>query len=115
MAKVQAVQNAAFATVYGFQAGVEIKHSSGIGLHGRFNYQKGEEELDDGTTSPLRHAAPYFGTAAVFYSGEKFRLDLYSKFSGEVSYENMPQEEISKDYMYARDENGNPYSRHGTH
>lgn len=110
MAKVQAVQNAAFATVYGFQAGVEIKHSSGIGLHGRFNYQKGEEELDDGTTSPLRHAAPYFGTAAVFYSGEKFRLDLYSKFSGEVSYENMPQEEISKDYMYARDENGNPYS-----
>lgn len=110
MSKVQAIQNAAFAVVYGLQAGIEAKLPSGFGIFGRFNYQKGIEELEDGTTSPLRHAAPWYGMGSMFYNKGQLRADFYVNFSGEVSYENMPQEEISKNYMYAEDENGNPYS-----
>lgn len=110
MSQVQAIQNAAFATVYGVQAGLEIKLKSGFGFMTRFNYQYGVEELDDATTSPLRHAAPYFGVAHLTYSISKLKLDLYTMYSGEVSYEKMPAEESGKAYLYAIDDNGDPYS-----
>lgn len=110
MSRVQALQNAARATVYGIQAGLEIKHPSGFALSSRFNYQQGEEELDDGTTSPLRHAAPWFGVSNLTYTAQKLKLDLYASYTGEVSYENLAQEEQDKDYLYAKDANGNPYA-----
>lgn len=110
MSQVQAMQNAAFATVYGIQAGLEVKLPAGFGISGRFNYQVGEEELDDGSTSPLRHAAPFFGTASLTYSADKLKMDLYAAYSAKVSYEDLPPEEQGKDYMYALDDNGNPYS-----
>lgn len=110
LSQVQAIQNAARVTVRGFQAGLEAKLPAGFGLSARFNYQKGEEELDDGSTSPLRHAAPWFGIARLKYSANRLRLELNALFNGEVPYEDMPQEERSKDYLYAKDANGNPYS-----
>lgn len=60
MSKVYAIQNAAFAKVYGFHAGIEIKLSSDFNISSRFNYQFGEEELDNGDISRSRHAAPSF-------------------------------------------------------
>lgn len=110
MSKVQALQNASEAYVWGIQAGVELKLSSGFGFSSRFNYQYGEEKQDDGTTSPLRHAAPLNGTAHITYSAKKLKLDFYVLFSGKVAFEDMPEEEKGKDYMYAKDSNGNPYS-----
>jgi hemoglobin/transferrin/lactoferrin receptor protein len=110
MSQVQAMQNAAFATVYGLQAEVEVKIPLGFGFSTQINYQKGEEELDDGTTSPLRHAAPWFGMTSLTYSADKLKIDFYATYNGEVSFENLPPEEQGKDYMYAKDDNGNPYS-----
>jgi hemoglobin/transferrin/lactoferrin receptor protein len=110
LSRVQAMQNAAFATVYGVQAEIEVKIPGGFGFSSQFNYQKGEEELDDGTTSPLRHAAPWFGMSSLTFSADKIKMDLYATYNGEVSYKNLPPEEQGKDYMYAKDEDGNPYS-----
>ncbi len=92
MSRVQAMQNAAFATVYGIQAGLEVKMPAGFGFFTQFNYQKGEEELD------------------FTFSADKVKIDLYANYSGEVSNENLPPEEQGKDYMYALDDNGNPYA-----
>ena len=110
LSQVQAVQNAARATVWGLQVGLEAKLPAGFGFSARFNYQKGEEELDDGSTSPLRHAAPWFGVTRLKYATGRLRLELNAFLNGEVPYEDMPQEERSKDYLYAMDDNGNPYS-----
>lgn len=110
LSQVQAIQNAAFATVYGVQAAAEIKLNAGFSISSAFNWQKGSEELDDGTTSPLRHAAPWFGKTALNFSTQKLRMSLYSVYSGEVSYANLPEEERGKAYMYAVDTDGNPYS-----
>ena len=110
MSQVQAIQNAANATVYGIQAGVEIKLPEGFGITSQLNWQKGEEELDDGTTSPLRHAAPIFGITSLTYTAHKLKLDFYGLYSGEVPYSKLPQEEQGKSYMYAIDADGNPYS-----
>jgi hemoglobin/transferrin/lactoferrin receptor protein len=110
LSRVMAIQNAAQAVVRGIQAGLEVRMPAGFGLISHFNYQKGEEELDDGTTSPLRHAAPWFGISHVTFSVPKVKLDFYAVYNGEVSNENLPPEEQGKDYMYAADENGKPYS-----
>ena len=110
LSKVQAIQNAAQATVRGVEAALEIKLPAGFGLLSHINYQKGEEELDDGSTSPLRHAAPWFGITHILYSAHKMKIDLYSVYNGEVSNAKLPPEEQGKDYIYAVDKNGKPYS-----
>lgn len=110
MSKVQAVQNAAKATVYGFQAGFDVKLPSGFGISSVFNYQIGEEELDDKTTSPSRHAAPYFGNSSVSYTSGKLNLMLYAHYSGAKTFEQLPFEEQSKTEIYAIDKNGKPWS-----
>jgi hemoglobin/transferrin/lactoferrin receptor protein len=110
MSKVQAMQNAAYAYVYGVQASIEIKLPLDFKILSKFNYQKGEEELDDSSMAPLRHAAPWFGNTHLIWKHERFTADLFAIYNGKVSNENLAPEEQSKDYMYAIDADGNPYS-----
>ncbi len=110
MSRVFAIQNAASANVYGMQAAVELKLPAGFSFFSNLTWQKGEEELDNGTTSPLRHAAPFFGMARLRYAMPKVMLELNTHYSAEVSYDEMPEEEKGKSYMYAIDADGNPYS-----
>lgn len=110
LSKVQAIQNAASAHVYGIQTGITVKLPAGFGFSSQFNYQKGEEELDDGTTSPSRHAPPAFGVSRITYSANKLNMQLYAIYSAKKSFKELPEEEIGKDYLYAIDNNGNPYS-----
>lgn len=110
LSQIQAIQNAASAYVWGIQTGVELKLPAGFGFSTRFNYQKGKEELDDGSKSPLRHAGPWFGSTHLTFSAQRLKMDLYAVYNGEVSYDNLAEEERSKTYLYAEDENGNPYS-----
>lgn len=110
LSKVQAIQNAAQAKVYGVQAGLEVNLPGGFNFLSRFNYQTGEEELDDGSIDPLRHAAPFFGNVQSSYTFNKFIFNLSYYFNSEVSYENLASEERGKTYMYATDLQGNPYS-----
>lgn len=108
--QVLAIQNAASATVYGVQAGIEFAMTKRILITSRYNFQKGNEELDDKTTSPSRHAAPSFGLTRLSYLNKKLRVELTSQYSGEVSYGKMPLEEKGKPHLYAKDNLGRPYS-----
>jgi len=110
LSNVQAIQNAANAKVYGIQAGIEVKSVSGFYFHVDLNFQKGEEELDNGEKSPSRHAAPFFGVSRLGYANSKLDLQLNAQFSDEVSYEDLAEEERGKPEIYAIDANGNPYS-----
>src|SRR5690554_1507857 len=110
MSKVQAIQNSAVANIYGVQFGMELKLPKGFGFTADFNFQKGEEELENGETSPMRHAAPFFGTSRLNYSRDKLSLELNVIFNGKKDFSDMPDEEKSKKEIYALDENGNIYS-----
>ncbi|MBE3086183.1 MAG: TonB-dependent receptor [Bacteroidetes bacterium] len=59
---------------------------------------------------PLRHAAPVFGSTHLIYERSKLKADFYSSYNGPKKFEKMPPSEIEKPYMYATDENGNPWS-----
>jgi len=110
MSKVQAIQNAASAWVYGVQADVEADLLAGFGLRAHFNYQIGEEEIDDGSTAPLRHVAPMYGGLHLTYARNRMQADFYGTFNGEISYNNLAPSERDKAYIYALDGNGDPYS-----
>ncbi len=110
MSKVQAIQNAAKATVYGLQAGVEIQLGGGFNLSSDINFQEGEEELEDGTTSASRHAAPLFGNVRLSYRHEKLSLQAYTNFQSERSAKDLAVEERDKTEIYALDNNGLAYA-----
>ena len=110
LSQVQAIQNATKANVFGFQAGVEVKLPSGFGFSSDFNFQKGEEELDNGDKSPSRHAAPFFGVTRLSYATEKFDFQVNIQYSAKKDFEDLPEEEKGKTEIYAVDSNGNPYS-----
>lgn len=110
LSRVQAIQNAATASVYGLQAGIEVQLPLGFGISSDFNWQVGREEMDDGTISASRHAAPWFGVTRLTYRYKTLLIELNGQYSGAVSYENLPITEREKDFIYATDENGNPYS-----
>lgn len=110
LSQVEALQNAASANVFGVQAGFEVKLPVGFGFSSDFNYQKGIEELDDGTKSPSRHAAPWTGVSRLSYTYSKLTLQLYSVYSGGKKFKDLPEEEKGKPEIYAVDDEGNPYS-----
>ena len=108
--KIQAIQNAAVARVYGLQASLNVVLPVNFNFSADINFQKGEEELDDGTISPSRHAAPFFGVSRLGYKMEHLRVLLYIDFQGEKSHNDLPVSEQSKDEIYAKDENGENYA-----
>lgn len=110
LSKTYSIQNAAFAEIYGFHAGFEIDLPLGFYLSSRYNFQIGKEEMNSGATSKSRHAAPAFGLSTLGYKKEKIHLQFYAVYSASVSYENLNEEERQKPAIYARDENGKPYS-----
>lgn len=109
LSQVQALQNAARATVYGLQAGIDVEFGRGFSLKSDINIQIGEEELDDGTTSPSRHAAPTFGVTRINYKKGKLNWQVYAMYQAYRSFEDLPIDEQGKTEIYALDEVGRPF------
>ncbi len=108
--KVQAIQNAAKAYVYGFEFGMEAFFTENLSMQSNLTLTEGIEEEEDGTDSPGRHVAPTFGDVHVIWKNQRFKADLFIAYNGEISNENLAATEIGKDYIYELDANGNPYS-----
>ncbi|MFN3341288.1 MAG: TonB-dependent receptor domain-containing protein [Flavobacteriales bacterium] len=110
LSRVQAVQNAAEARVYGMQAKLDVKLKSGFGFSSQINIQKGEEEMENGEVSPSRHAAPTFGLTRLSYSKGNINIQVYAQYSAAVVHDRLNPEEQLKTEIYARDANGNTWS-----
>lgn len=109
LSRVQALQNAAEARVWGVQGGIEAILYKGLRLKASSSWQYGEEVLDDGSTALLRHAAPWFGALSLQYETKAWKADLSWQVNAGVPAGDLPPEEQGKDYLYALNENGQPY------
>ncbi len=109
LSRVQAIQNAAQAQVYGIHTGIELKLPSGFELTSDVNWQKGTEEMDDGSISAARHAAPWFGATRLWFRAQNLVVQGYTQYSGGFSHNELPVEEQSKTEIYALDAQGNTY------
>ncbi|CAZ95507.1 TonB-dependent receptor plug domain-containing protein [Zobellia galactanivorans] len=110
LSSVQAIQNAAKAYVYGLEFGAEVFFGDKLSAVANLTLTEGIEEEDDGTESPGRHVAPTFGDLHFIYKGQKLTADLFLNYNGEISYGDLATSERSKTYIYAVDEEGNPFS-----
>ena len=110
LSNVQAIQNAAKAYVYGFEFGIEAFMNNKWSFMGNLTLTEGTEEDENGTDSPARHAAPTFLDAHIIYKNQKLKADLFLNYNGEISFDDLAISERSKDFIYASDNNGNPFS-----
>lgn len=107
--QIQAIQNASKANVYGGIFSTEINIDRHLKFFTKINYTKGEEELDNGKMSPLRHAAPLFGNIGLRYQNRFAQILFETEYNGEIKAEEMPLSERKKTYMYALNSDGKPY------
>ena len=109
LSNVQAIQNAAYAKVYGLEVGMQYVFSDELKLRSQYNIIRGYEN-EDGEEIPVRHAAPDFGNTHLIWESKKWTLDAFAMYNSELSNSEMAPSELSKDYIYAKDNNGDPYA-----
>ena len=109
LSNVQAIQNASKAWIYGVEVGAQLKFSEHLKLTTQYNVIGGTEE-DNGIEVPVRHAAPNFGNTHLVWQNNQFQFDVFAVYNNELSFYQLAPSEIEKDFIYALDENGNPYS-----
>lgn len=110
LSQVQTIMNAANAHSYGLEARLDVYFNRHLSMFSMANFQNGEEELDNGEKAALRHSAPFMFRGGFNYKSRNFRAEIYALYNDEVSNEELSPSEAEKDYMYAIDQNGNPYS-----
>jgi len=110
LSNVQAIQNGGRAEIYGFEVGVEINFSENIQLTSQYNITDGFQEEEDGSKVAVRHVAPQFGNTHLRWKFNKLKLDAFADYNGKFDFEDLAPIEQNKDFLYAKDKNGNPYS-----
>lgn len=109
LSDVQAIQNASKEWIYGFEAGIRFNISKRLKLTSQYNILGGTED-DNGIEVPVRHVAPNFGNTHLVWKNEKLQIDAFAEYNSELSFDQFAPSEQSKEFIYALDENGNPYS-----
>ncbi|MGZ2368571.1 TonB-dependent receptor plug domain-containing protein [Ancylomarina sp. YFZ004] len=104
--QVQAIVNDDKATIYGFSLKANAQLTSKLVLNAYYNRSKGEYK--DG--SPLRHVPPTFASMALKYKSKKLKSNLSVEYNGEISNKDLADTEQDKPHLYAKDDNGLPYS-----
>lgn len=109
VSRVQAIQNASKAWIYGLEVGAEINFTNYLKLALQYNIIGGTEE-SDGIEVPIRHIAPKFGNAHLTWQKKKLKLDVFLEYNDELAFNQLAPSETEKSFIYALDGNGNPYS-----
>ena len=109
LSNVQAIQNASKAWIYGFEVGAKVNFTNHLLLTSQYNIIGGTE-VEDQIEVPIRHAAPNFGNTHLVWNTENIKLDFFANYNAQLSFNQLAPSEIEKDFIYALDQNGNPYS-----
>lgn len=110
LSRVQAVQNAASASVSGVQAGIRLELGDGWVVRSTFSYQRGtEREGDDQPGFPLRHVAPPFGVTTLSYVWGRWHVEGSLRYNAAMRFEDLALSERNDPWSYARDAMGRPH------
>ena len=109
LSNVQAIQNASKSRIYGFEIGAEIIFLKTLKFTSQYNIIGGTEN-NNGIELPIRHVAPNFGNTHIIWNKRNLKVDLFVEYNHELSFNQLAPSEIEKDFIYALDDNGNPFS-----
>ncbi len=108
---VESLQNAAKATVYGFQASAEYYFNPSLSVQTHANWINGKETDDSQNAQvALRHAPPFYGSTLFKYRNKKVFAEVSANYNSQIKNEDLAPTEQAKKEIYAKDANGNPYS-----
>ncbi len=109
LSSVQSIQNASKSWIYGFEIGAQVNFNEAFKLTSQYNIIGGTEETDD-VEVPVRHVVPNFGNTHLIWQKDKLKVDGFVKYNNALSFNQLAPSEAGKDYIYALDDNGMPYS-----
>jgi hemoglobin/transferrin/lactoferrin receptor protein len=109
LSEVQSIQNASKSWIYGFEIGAQVNFSNALKLTSQYNITGGTEETD-GVEVPVRHVAPNFGNTHLVWQNKSLKVDGFLNYNNTLDYSQLAPSEKEKEYLYALDQNGNPYS-----
>ena len=110
LSQIQALQNGSKSLIYGLEFGTNMIISKNLSLKSQLNLIAGHELNELPFALPVRHIPPNYGNLHLVFNSGKLTLDGYINYNSEISFDNLAESERGKSYMYALDENGNPYS-----
>ncbi|WP_407557032.1 TonB-dependent receptor plug domain-containing protein [Winogradskyella sp. 4-2091] len=108
LSTVQAMQNASKAWIYGFEVAMDVNFSKHLQLRTQYNIIGGTED-NEGVEEPTRHVAPNFGKTHLKFKKNKLLIDGFLVYNSKFTNSQLAPSETEKDYIYAKDSNGNPY------
>lgn len=109
LSNVQSIQNASKAWIYGFEVGLKVAISNQLQVTSQYNIIDGSEAAG-AVEVPIRHIAPDFGNTHIVWTSNNLKVDLFANYNSELPFNKLAPSETQKDYIYALDANGNPYS-----
>jgi len=84
--KIQAMQNADYAYVYGFSAGLQFEFNDNISFKSILNYTYGRYvNSKNDTVIPLDHIAPVFGQTSILYKTKNIDGEFFVRYNGKKS------------------------------
>jgi len=106
LSKVESLTNTGSALAWGLHVNLRVKLTGWLSVKSHLNITEGREK----SGVQLRHAAPIFGSTHITAGFPAFTLDLAHIYNGPKKFSKMPPSETDKPYMYATDDEGNPWS-----
>ena len=106
LSQVNALQNKDFALIYGLTASFTLPIINNVFWRNTFNYTDGYDK----SGLPLRHVSPTFGASHLYFKKSRLLADFYLNYNFEMSNEDLSPSEQDKEFIYATDEEGLPYS-----
>ena len=97
MSKVQAITNAAYAHIYGSNMTIKIDLPWDFTLKSELTLMAGH----DNEGNNLRHVPPTFGQTSLSYKYKDLWVDLFSNYSGKISFADLAPEERGKTDIYS--------------
>ena len=110
LSQIQALQNGSKSLIYGVEFGLNMLINKNFRLKSQHNLIAGYELDELPFAMPVRHIPPNYGNLHLIYNNENITVDTYLNYNSEISFNNLAQSERAKPYIYALDDNGNPYS-----
>ena len=105
--KIQAMQNADYAYLYGAFAGIQIDFNEHLSFKSNLNYTYARYvDVKNDTIVPLDHIAPLFGITSLSYKLKRFDSEFFVRYNGKKTLANYsPSGEDNPQYATA---NGMP-------
>lgn len=105
-----ALQNAAYATVWGVQAFFSVPMGKSVEWTIQGNYINGKETDDNRDQQvALRHAPPLYGNTQINWRKKNWLININAVYQGKITFEELAPTERAKTFLYALDSEGNPY------